>query len=55
MQSLRQAISSPSQWSIFLVVLEKLTPTPIIFYFGGVGCRAVVLPMLAGTPTAARQ
>ena len=35
MLSLRQAISSASHWSIFLVVLEKLTLTPIIYYFGG--------------------
>ena len=33
MQSLRQAISSASHWSIFLVVLEKLTPMPMIFLF----------------------
>ena len=32
-QSLRQAISSASHWSIFLVVLEKLTPMPMIFLF----------------------
>jgi hypothetical protein len=35
MLSLRQAISSASHWSIFLVVLEKLTLTPSIYYFGG--------------------
>jgi hypothetical protein len=30
---LRQAISSASHRSIFLVVLEKLTPMPMIFLF----------------------